>query len=158
MGCALTANADHAAKRLARLAAVQALYEGAFEQEPLEGIIGRYIEQDFALLREEFDGGASPDVPLFRAIVQGAATQLENLDTMISGAASGKVSGERFEKLLRAILRAGAHELHQHGNIPVGIIINDYVDVARVFFDGKEPGMVNGILDKLAGKLRVNSL
>ena len=58
--------------------------------------------------------------------------------------------------LLRAILRAGAYELLNHGDTAAGIIINDYVDVAHAFFDAKEPGLVNAILDKMGKKLRQN--
>ena len=65
-----------------------------------------------------------------------------------------QISGDRMEVLLRAILRAGAYELHHHAKIPAAVLINDYVDVAHAFFDAKEPGLVNGVLDKLAKSLR----
>ena len=45
-------------------------------------------------------------------------------------------------------------ELHNHPAISAGVIINDYVDVAHSFFDSKEPGLVNAVLDKLAKTLR----
>ena len=37
---------------------------------------------------------------------------------------------------------------------PVGVVINEYMDVAHGFFTGDEPGMVNGLLDRLARTLR----
>ncbi len=55
---------------------------------------------------------------------------------------------------MRAILRAGAYELHQRLDIPAKVIINEYLDVAHAFFGGDEPRVVNGILDSVAREIR----
>jgi N utilization substance protein B len=39
-------------------------------------------------------------------------------------------------------------------DVPARVVITEYVDVAHAFFGGKEPGMVNGLLDKVARTLR----
>ena len=91
---------------------------------------------------------------MFGDIVTGVTQNTTTLDEMIAGALDSKFRPQRIEILLRAILRAGAYELHQHGKIPAGVIINDYVDVAHAFFGAKEPGLVNAVLDKLAKNLR----
>ena len=59
-----------------------------------------------------------------------------------------------MEPLLKAILRAGTFELQHRGLTSTGVIVNDYIDVAHSFFDAKEPGLVNAVLDKLAKTLR----
>jgi N utilization substance protein B len=59
-----------------------------------------------------------------------------------------------METLVVAILRAGAYELLARPDMPTPVIINEYVDVAHAFFDQKEPGMINGILDNLAKTAR----
>lgn len=152
------ATSSNAAKRLARLVAVQALYQASYEEETLDAILRRSLEEASALLNdEEGEGGAiaeRPDPDLFAAIVRGVAQNREDLQAMISGALDARFSSERMEILLRAILQAGAYELHRHDEIPQGIIISDYVDVARAFFGAKEPSLVNAVLDKLAKKLR----
>ena len=56
--------------------------------------------------------------------------------------------------VLRAILRAAAYELIGRGDVPARVTITEYVEIARGFFAGKEPGFVNGLLDKLARQLR----
>ena len=94
------------------------------------------------------------DQELFGEIVAGVAQNEAALDEMIKGAFDAKISGARMEILLRAILRAGAYELHHHAKIPAAVLINDYVDVAHAFFNAKEPGLVNAVLDKLAKHLR----
>ena len=60
----------------------------------------------------------------------------------------------RLDATLRAILRAGAWELSAKKDVPVAVIVNEYVDVARAFFDGEEPKIVNAVLDRLARKYR----
>ena len=150
--------ATNAAKRLARLAAVQALYQSSYEQEPLKDIIQESLASEFAGLRDESDGAEAitdlPDPVLFREVAEGVLAHLEDIDGLLAGALDPRMSVARLEILLRTILRAGAFELHHHAQIPAGVIINDYVDVTRAFFNTKEPGLVNAVLDKLAKNLR----
>ena len=40
------------------------------------------------------------------------------------------------------------------GGPPAKVVINEYLDVARGFFTGAEPGMANAVLDRLARVLR----
>ena len=61
---------------------------------------------------------------------------------------------EEVELILECILRAGIYELLAHGDTDVGIIIHDYMNVTTGFYDGKEPKLVNAILDKVAKKVR----
>jgi N utilization substance protein B len=56
--------------------------------------------------------------------------------------------------VLRAVLRAGGAELSMEDGPPSRVVINEYLDVAHGFFDGEEPRMVNGMLDRLARELR----
>ncbi len=153
-----SAASSNAAKRLARLVAVQALYQASYEEETLDAILKRSLEEAEAILNDEEGEGEAiaerPDPELFASIVRGVAQNREALQAMVAGALDARFSSERMEILLRSILQAGAFELHRHAEIPQGIIISDYVDVARAFFGAKEPGLVNAVLDKLAQKLR----
>jgi len=144
------------AKRLARLAAVQALYQMTLIPRPAAQVVAEFRSHPQALLNETGEDGASPDVDhaLFGAIVTGVTDHAGDLDGMIAGALSSGNTVDRLEILLRSILRAGVYELHHQSAIPTGVIINDYVDVTHAFFGAKEPGLVNGILDKLAKGLR----
>jgi N utilization substance protein B len=147
---------DNNAKRLARLAAVQGLYQIALMPRPAKDVIRDFHDHPAVLLQELVEGETMPSVDneLFASIVTGVTDDAAALDGMIAGAFDTKVSSGRVEVLLRAILRGGAFELHHHGTVPAGVIINDYVDVAHAFFGAKEPGLVNAVLDKLAKNLR----
>ena len=144
---------DNTMRRLARLAAVQGLYQLALMPEAADALIRRFRADPGVLLQEE-QTVIAVDTDLFGQIVAGVSEHQADLDAMIAGAVSERLSADRMEPLLKAILRAGVFELHHHAQTPTGIIVNDYVDVAHGFFDAKEPGLVNAILDRLAKTLR----
>ena len=58
--------------------------------------------------------------------------------------------------MLRAILRAGSYELAHRSDVPARVVITEYADVAGAFFDREEVGLVNGVLDALAHRLRAD--
>lgn len=148
-------NTTHAPKQLARLAAVQALYRESYEQESLQAILKHMIEDGFTdILDESEKTEIAPDSGLFQDIVLGVAKHAQDIDGMLAGALDSKFSAPRMEIILRAILRAGIFELWHNPKTPKGAIISDYVDVARAYFQNKEPNLVNAVLDKLAAKLR----
>jgi len=140
-------------RRLARLAAVQGLYQITLLPEPADALIRRFRADPAVLLQEE-QTLIAVDVDLFGQIVAGVCEHQDSLDEMIAGAVDARLSPQRMEALLKAILRAGVFELLHHSNIQTGVIINDYVDVTHGFFDAKEPGLVNAVLDRLAKTLR----
>jgi N utilization substance protein B len=144
---------DNNMRRLARLAAVQGLYQIALTQESADLLIRRFRADPAVLLQEE-QTMIAVDVDMFGQIVAGVSADLPRLDEMIAGCLDARLSADRLEPLLRAILRAGSYELLSHSTIPTGIIVNDYVDVAHGFFGAKEPGLVNAILDRLGKTLR----
>jgi N utilization substance protein B len=55
---------------------------------------------------------------------------------------------------MRQILRAGAYELVARPDVPVASAISEYVDVAAAFYDKREKGFVNGLLDAVAKDVR----
>ena len=61
---------------------------------------------------------------------------------------------ERLDKPMRQILRAGTYELLARADIPTGAVINEYLDVADAFYDRREKGFVNGLLDAVAKDVR----
>jgi len=55
---------------------------------------------------------------------------------------------------MKAILRAGAYELIARADVPTGAAITEYVDVAHAFYERREAGFVNGLLDAIAKDVR----
>ena len=55
---------------------------------------------------------------------------------------------------MKAILRAGTYELLSRVDVPKGAVISEYVDVAHAFYERREAGFVNGLLDAIAREVR----
>ncbi len=141
------------ARSASRLAAVQALYQIELADGDAASVIQEFI--DHRLGREvEGELYAKADADLFRDIVQGVTGNREALDGLITGVLTPDWPLGRLETVLRAILRAGAYELRFRVDVPGKVIINEYLDIAHAFFSGAEPGLVNGVLDRLAREVR----
>jgi N utilization substance protein B len=141
-------------RSVARLAAVQALYqlEANPEAEP-EAVVREFVRHRFG---EEIDGDrlGEADPAFFADIVRGVAADRERLDAEISAKLVADWPLPRLDSVLRGILRAGAYELAHRPDIPPRVAISEYTAVAYAFFTGKEPGMANGVLDRLGRSLR----
>ena len=146
-----------ARRKAARLAAVQALYQVDLSGTNTETVLGEFIKHR---LGHEVDGDTyvAADPQLFSDILRGASARQAELDTMLTSCLDATWPVDRLERLTRAILRAGAFELLVNVETHPRIVISEYVDVAHAFFAGREPAMVNGVLDKLARAIRADDL
>ena len=100
----------------------------------------------------------SRDSEFFNALVKGCEEQASDLDDLLSAVLADDWPLERLEALLHMLLRAAFFELGFCPEVPVKVVINEYVDLAHAFFSEGEPGMVNGLLDRLARELRAEEL
>ena len=145
-------------RTLSRIAAVQALYQAEQGAQSPESVIDQFVRHRIG--NTPGHGGlndghlAEADVPLFTGIVRTATQQQDVLDTMLVAALPESWPLARIDPVLRAVMRAGGAELWQADGPPAKVVINEYLDVAHGFFDGEEPKMANGVLDRLAHLLR----
>ncbi|HVA12367.1 MAG TPA: transcription antitermination factor NusB [Stellaceae bacterium] len=141
----------------ARLEAVQALYQidvtGASPANVVIEFTRHHLSGD-----AENEGFGTADEALFADLVEGATARREDIDRGISAALTPDWPLARLEIILRAILRAGTYELLARPDVPARVIISEYLDIAHAFFAGKEPGLVNGVLDRLARSVRSEGL
>jgi N utilization substance protein B len=148
-------NEDRKANRrgAARLAAVQALYQMEVAAKGLNEI---FAEFESHWMGQEVEGSQylPAEAAFFRDIVGGVVSAQRRLDPVIDAALTKGWPLKRIEALLRAVLRAGAYELDHRRDIPVRVIISEYVDVANAFLDREETGMANAVLEDLARRLR----
>ncbi|MEO0682227.1 MAG: transcription antitermination factor NusB [Pseudomonadota bacterium] len=138
----------------ARLAAVQALF-----QMERSGGDWRDIREEFETHRlgmtVEGDAYREADVDLFRALLEGAVNRQARTDQSVNAAMKDGWPIARIDPVLRALFRAAGAELFDRDDTPPKVVISEYVDVAKAFFpEGKEPGLVNAVLDKLAREAR----
>jgi N utilization substance protein B len=130
----------------ARIAAVQALYQIDLTSGEPAKVVAEFRQH-------RIDGGKA-DRDFFGEIVEGVSTRHVEIDALLTPLLAEGWALPRLETVLRATLRAGAFELLARGDVPARVVIDEYVNVARAFFSDKEPGVVNGILDRLARSLR----
>jgi transcription antitermination protein NusB len=140
----------------ARLAAVQALYQIELTAAPAERVVREFSQDGM----REVEGEAlyDADETLFADIVRGVTQRCDELDRTIAEALTPDWPLMRLEIVLRAILRAGTYELLARADVPVPVVISEYLDIGHAFYAGKEPGLINGVLDRVARILRPNEL
>ena len=137
----------------ARLAAVQALYQMDLSGATLPEVIAEF---EAYRLGKEVDGDQyrNADAAFFRDIVAGVVRDQKVLDPAIDRTLAKGWPLTRIDTTLRAILRAGAFELMNRTDVPARVVISEYVDVAKAFFEDDAPAVVNAVLDGLARELR----
>ena len=137
----------------ARLAAVQALYQKEMEGTPVARLLHEFHEHRLGATIE--DGTYAPaEVSFFDDIVMGVAARQDEVDALIRDRLSEGWNLERLDRPMRQILRAGTYELIARADVPTGTVISEYVDVAKAFYDKRETGFVNGLLDAVAKTAR----
>ena len=141
------------ARAASRLAAVQALYQHDMEGTAVPSLLHEFHQHRLGARIEDAEY-AEAEVDFFDDIVKGATARLDEIDAAIAAKLSIGWTLARLDKSMRAILRAGSYELLARADVPVGTVITEYVDVAHAFFDKREAGFVNGLLDAIAKDVR----
>jgi N utilization substance protein B len=147
--------ADRKANRrgAARLAAVQALYQMEVSGVGAEAVIREFSEHRFDRDVEDMDLAAA-DEGFFADLVRGVVANQDEIDGAIARRLASGWKLERIDATVRAMLRAGAYELAHRPDVPTEVAIDEYVELAKSFFEGPEPGFVNGALDAVAQDVR----
>ncbi|UIK19098.1 transcription antitermination factor NusB [Rhizobium leguminosarum] len=137
----------------ARLAAVQALYQMDVGGT---GVLEIVAEYEAHRLGQEIDGETylKADAAWFRSIVSGVVRDQVRLDPLIAAALQDDWALSRLDSTVRAILRAGVFEITDRKDVPVAVIVTEYVEIAQAFFDEDEPKLVNAVLDRIAKQVR----
>ncbi|MGI8705004.1 MAG: transcription antitermination factor NusB [Sphingomicrobium sp.] len=137
----------------ARLAAVQALYQQEMEDTPLQRLLKEFHDHRLGAIIEDAQYHEA-ERDFFDDIVTGVDARRADIDAAISEKLASGWSLKRLDRSMRAILRAGAYELIARPDVPVASVISEYVDVAHAFYDKRESGFVNGLLDSIAKEVR----
>ncbi len=146
-------NALRGERSAARLAATQALYQIEITGSDADDVIAEFINHRFGGDPETGNEGAH-DEAFFKDIIHGVLDRQVEIDRALTASlASGWTLG-RVDSILRAMLRAAAFELKGRPDVPVKVVINEYVELAKDFFNEDEPAFVNAVLDRLAREER----
>jgi N utilization substance protein B len=137
----------------ARLAAVQALYQQEMEKTPIPTLLHEFHHHRLGATIEGVEYEEA-EVDFFDDVVSGVDARRDELDGLIARRLPADWPIHRLDRPMRQILRAGAYELAARIDVPTGSIISEYVDVAKAFYDKKEAGFVNAVLDAVGKDVR----
>lgn len=156
-----------AARRAARLVAVQSLYEMELSGKKADQVLNEVARRRDGLPGasgipsaegEADDALATPpaetDMTFCAELVRGVSANAEAIDGVIGRAMSDGRTPDKMETVLRTILRAGSYEIGQRRDIDPPVTISEFVGLAERFFADREPALVNGLLDRIARDLR----
>jgi N utilization substance protein B len=143
------------ARSVARLAAVQALYQMEVSSVGAEAVIREFAEHRFDRSAEEDDAPlATADEAFFADLVRGVVEHQKAVDAAVAKKLATGWRLDRLDATARAILRAGAYELAYRPDVPLEIVIDEYVELAKAFADPAEAKFVNAALDGVARDFR----
>lgn len=143
---------DRNARRAARLAAVQAIYQMELTGADADEVADEFITHRFTSAADMPAG--PPDQDFFTDLVRGVPAHQVEIDRALAHALAEGWTLARIDSILRAILRAAAYELIGRPDVPAKVVIDQYLGISHAFFDGDEPGFVNAVLDRLAHRMR----
>ena len=143
-------------KSSARLFAVQILFEMEINGKKINNILER-LTDDYLIEISRLNKTEKADKNHLNRILKGVTKNQKAIDSDIKDNLIGW-SLSRIDSVSRAILRSALYELKECNDIPVKVIINEYIEISKSFFEGEEPNFINGILDKISKIYRSSEL
>ncbi len=134
---------SHHARTRARRTALQALYQWELGQQALEDIEAQFrAAQDMRKV----------DVDYFKELLYQVAGHVDELDAQMAPLLDRPL--RQLGPVERAILRIGAYELAFRPELPWRVVIDEGIELAKMFGAEQSHRYVNGVLDKLSGRVR----
>ena len=141
------------ARSAARLNGVQALYQMEMTGADWQTIVAEF--RDHRAIQEIDDEElARADRKHFRKLLEGAVAEQTRIDRAVDGVLKSGWPLKRIDPTLRALFRAAGAEFVTMPKVPHKVIINEYVEVAKAFFETEESRFANAVLDALYRELR----
>ncbi len=143
------ARTAHSERSAARFYAVQALFQMEAGGQTVESVRREFEDWRIGAI---VDGEemVEADIPLFRRLIDDAVNWQARIDKLTDHALMKAWPLARIDPTLRALFRAAGAEL-MHQSTPPRVVINEFVEIAKAFFpEGREPQLVNAVLDHMA--------
>ena len=122
---------------------MQALYQWDLTEQDPADILKHFIRQhDLGDADQPYFHTLVRGIPLYRQEIQDHLIPFLDRDW------------DDVDPVERAILRVGAYELEYQPDVPTNVVIDEAVELAKVFGSDHSYKYVNGVLDKVAGQLR----
>ena len=139
------------ARRNTRKIAVQAVFQFFFSKEDVNKVLEEFCNyriKEFKNYKKKYD------TDFFKKVVIGVQKNEKKITKMIECNLSEKWLIDRVDLTMKAIISLAIYELISYENIPLQVIINEYVSIANQYLDKSNTGFINGILDNIAKNIR----
>lgn len=133
----------HSSRHLARRSAVQGLYQWHMTGQPKTDIEETFIHNDSLKGKHR---------EYFQQLLGGVQKHIEQLDKVISPHVNR--NQDLVDPIEHAIIRVSCYELFYEADVPTNVIIDEAIDIAKVFSSENGYKFVNGVIDKLAKEIR----
>lgn len=127
----------------ARRCAVQALYQWQVAGATPEGIVAEFLNE------REVD---KVDLEYFSTLTRDVARHVDELRALLEPMLDRP--WERVGPVERSVLLIGAYELKHCLHIPYRVVVNEGVELTKMFGADEAHRYINGVLDRLARDLR----
>ena len=95
---------------------------------------------------EKINNNGKPNKNYIEKLIKGVSNNQKEIDELISrNLTNRKLSN--LDSLMRSILRISVYELIYEFKIPKKVVLNEYIEIAKLFFNGEEPSLINAVLD-----------
>lgn len=140
---------------VARFCALQTLYKSEFCNSSVDGVFdGSESENEAEAFLTESISVSEMDKNFFKQLMNESTKNLSEIDEIIAKNLSKNWSMDRIDSITKCILRLGIAELMCFKETPSNVIFNEYIEIAKAFFDTPEVSFINGILNKVADCIR----
>jgi len=137
------AKSKSAKRREARQLATQALYQWHMAGHSINEIEAQFrVDNDFT----------NVDATYFSELLHGVPSNKTEIDTALVPCLD--ITLEELDPVELAILRLSTYELLKSVDVPYRVVINEGIEMAKVYGSTDGHKFVNGVLDKLAPRLR----
>ncbi|MAV87328.1 MAG: transcription antitermination factor NusB [Rhodospirillaceae bacterium] len=150
------ANSNSQSSTMARLTAVQSLYEIDMTSTSIKNILQDFSEQRWdnnkildKLILQKYRL-AKPNKTKFTAIITGVMKNQGNIKNILENAVSENIYLDKLDRLLKSILQCGTYEICFDSSTPNKVVINEYINITLAFYERNESSLVNGVLDRIA--------
>lgn len=141
------ASAPSSRRGLARRLTVQALYQWLVNETPPERMLQQFHEEDSL---------GRADVEYFKALLHGTVRECGMLTDTFSEYLDRKL--EQLDPVERAVLMLGSYELMFCPDVPWKVVVNESVNLCKMFGAEDSYKYINGVLDKVARTVRTTEV
>ena len=111
-------------------------------------------DEQIELYLEQIEEASEEERGYMRKKVKDIAAHEEEIDAMINEHTTGWKTG-RMNKVDLSVLRLAVYEMKWDDEVPVGVAINEAVELTKMFSSDEAPSFINGVLGKIARSLEL---